>query len=880
MNQVSLRGVLMNFRFVFNLILLFSFYSSLLCFKTIQEAKYYGSEHPEFPPTDNFDIENHSFNSFYKQLIPSFGDLLLNSLGLKKRYWRIFDFVDLLKKINEEKKTEKPKKIEVIQVRPGAKLVLWGEIHGAFHSFTRDLVYLKEMKIIDDNFKIIDPDTYFIFNGNVIDLGAYSLECLTLVFKLIKENPGKVFYIMGQHEYKSFWRNYSLKEQLVILGKDISDEPIPLYKPITQFFEILPLDLLVSSLGSKDLISISFFGPLHDPLDQQLKEYLDLLNKKETNNSKKYHFCAFIKGNDPTEDQYWGLSQSKSGVYRYGEGLYRLINILGSTAWTTISCPIMLYRMKNDFIYDSFCILDIEKPLSESKITVFFNEDASGSFKKGNTYNVATGNILQKGLSPKYGLEIDLNDFRYLDEKEINTRVDFLENQVNVMENLLKDYKEGVSSKHKLKKEEKIPVAFFDLPILKKLNLESKMNSNEVFEAFKELVYTFNSISEDFFRVQSLLNNYKIIKLKDDLFKVDRKNEIMIGSTLALSKSLKATGLPMEMGVSLAVNKVNKKGGIDGKFINLIFLDDEYVPILARRNINYMLDMYNCNLILYPLGTPTLQNYLDLVREKKIFVFFPEPGSTIFRDKNLTNLVNFKVSYFDEALVLTNYMVRKHPDMRYLFFYQNDDFGESHLEGAKIVMEENGIKKWESVSYEARSIYYKEAAEKIKKINPDAIGFFSGGEQIVQLIRDLGIGFLTNKILFAVSSASDEITLRILKDKGIELIFSQAVPDPGMSNIEIVREYRREIENNGLTLNVYSLEGYIVASILLNEMVKIKGQITGEKLIKNIENLKNYHFKGLDLNFDPNQRSIFHTMWIVDHGNWIEKKVKPRILKK
>ncbi len=278
--------------------------------------------------------------------------------------------------------------------------------------------------------------------------------------------------------------------------------------------------------------------------------------------------------------------------------------------------------------------------------------------------------------------------------------------------------------------------------------------------------------------------------------------------------------------------------------------------------------------ILAPVGSPTLLASVDLIKDKKILVLFPQSGSLAFRKPELTHIINVRASFHDEGRLLTEYVLEHHHPKNFVFFYQDDEFGISILEGAQDALKKAHVAPSTEVSYLANTTYFKGAAEKIREANPDAIGFFATGPATLQLIRDLGVEFFANKIIYAVSSVGDTATVKVLKDRGLTMIIGHVIPDPKTSTVPIVEEYREELQKQGLKEDVFSLETYITTSITFDAMRALKGEITMQKLIDHFENMKNYEYKGLILNFNPQRRTLAHHLWIdIGEGPWIEKTI-------
>lgn len=352
------------------------------------------------------------------------------------------------------------------------------------------------------------------------------------------------------------------------------------------------------------------------------------------------------------------------------------------------------------------------------------------------------------------------------------------------------------------------------------------------------------------------------------------EGKIELGSTMDLSKGIQTLGKAIQAGISALVNRVNQSGGIDGKLYQVTIVDDQYNPALARSHIERFVKN-GINLILCPVGTPTVTASLDLIKNKKVFVLFPNTGTPLLRKPDLTNVVHFRSSYTNEAKALTYHALRRLASKRFALFYQNDSYGRAALEGAVEVLKKEGIKDWIEASYLANTLQVEPAIDAIKTSTPDTIMLFSTTGVTIELIRQLGSELLASKKVLAISPLGGLTFKQFVKSIGLPVTFSQVMPNPATSTLQIVQEYRQEIVKQALAPDTYSLEGYIAASLTANYLRQIQGPITFNALLKLIENTKNHKFKGLTLNFDPQTRELAHFLWIEQpNGEWIEQNLK------
>lgn len=92
-------------------------------------------------------------------------------------------------------------------VPPGSTIFVWGDTHGCIQSLLRTLNRLRGQGYIDDNFKIKQPNTYFIYLGDCVDRGYYGLEVLYTLMRLKAANPQQVILVRGNHEDSYINRN-------------------------------------------------------------------------------------------------------------------------------------------------------------------------------------------------------------------------------------------------------------------------------------------------------------------------------------------------------------------------------------------------------------------------------------------------------------------------------------------------------------------------------------------------------------------------------------------------------------------------------------------------------------------------------------------------
>lgn len=350
-------------------------------------------------------------------------------------------------------------------------------------------------------------------------------------------------------------------------------------------------------------------------------------------------------------------------------------------------------------------------------------------------------------------------------------------------------------------------------------------------------------------------------------------NVLVLGTMQDLSKSVKDIGQPFKRGLLLPIDYANREGGINGLKIRLVALYDQYNPEITRRLVEKFINDYKTDVLLGAQGTPTLASYLDLIRQKKILSVFPYAGS--YGELALPYLLKLRASYIDIGYALTKFLIEKKGKRKFAFFYQNDHFGGSNLIGAKRALKEAGIDDFLEVPYQAHEPEYSEQAAKIQSYKPEAIGLFSVPFASEKLLNEIRVESLLDKIIFANEFHGSKQLRTFIEQKGVTFVVAHVMPNTHESMLPIVREYRDRAKRANAAISEGGLEGYVTAALFVDILKQLELPFTKDKLVHFVEQIKDYNFKGLKLNFDQKTRQLFKTIWIdTGSGNWIEEHLQ------
>jgi branched-chain amino acid transport system substrate-binding protein len=158
---------------------------------------------------------------------------------------------------------------------------------------------------------------------------------------------------------------------------------------------------------------------------------------------------------------------------------------------------------------------------------------------------------------------------------------------------------------------------------------------------------------------------------------------IKIGQTMPYSGPASAYGVIGKTHQAY-VKMVNAKGGVNGRKIELISLDDSYSPPKTVEQVRKLVEQDGVAFIFNSLGTPSntaIQKYLN---EKKVPQLFVATGADKWADpEKFPWTMGWQPSYRTEAHIYARYLEKEKPEAKLCVLYQNDDFGKDYLTGLK-----------------------------------------------------------------------------------------------------------------------------------------------------------------------------------------------------
>jgi branched-chain amino acid transport system substrate-binding protein len=226
--------------------------------------------------------------------------------------------------------------------------------------------------------------------------------------------------------------------------------------------------------------------------------------------------------------------------------------------------------------------------------------------------------------------------------------------------------------------------------------------------------------------------------------------ELKIGNTAAYSGPASAYGIIAKTEAAY-FKMVNDQGGVGGRMINYVSLDDGYSPPKTVDQVRRLVEEEQVAFMFATIGTPSNTAISRYTNGKGVPLLFLGSGANKWGDyKNAPWIMGWQPSYRTEAQIYTRYMQKNRPGAKLGILYQNDDFGKDYPAGVKDVLGADFDKVVKIVSYEVTDATIDSQALALKEWGADAVLTAATPKFAAQMIRKIAdlqwqpLHFMTN----------------------------------------------------------------------------------------------------------------------------------------
>jgi len=321
--------------------------------------------------------------------------------------------------------------------------------------------------------------------------------------------------------------------------------------------------------------------------------------------------------------------------------------------------------------------------------------------------------------------------------------------------------------------------------------------------------------------------------------------EIKIGDTKPYSGPASAYGT-IGKAIAAYFDKINAEGGINGRKIKFISLDDGYNPAKTVEQVRKLVEEDEVLFVFNPLGTPSNTAIHKYMNQKKVPQLFVATGATKWGNpKEYPWTMGWQPNYQTEGKIYAAHILETKPNAKIGVLYQNDDYGKDYLKGFEDGLGDKAKTMIVSkVSYEVTDPNVDSQMLSLKGAGADTFFNITTPKFAAQAIKKAAeIGWKPTHYLNNVSASVGSVLTPAGLDNSTGLITAQYLKDPTDAQFQKGKEWDdyvawfKKYHSSANIADFFNVYGYTVAQCLVQVLKQAGDNLTRENIMKQAASL-------------------------------------------
>jgi branched-chain amino acid transport system substrate-binding protein len=345
--------------------------------------------------------------------------------------------------------------------------------------------------------------------------------------------------------------------------------------------------------------------------------------------------------------------------------------------------------------------------------------------------------------------------------------------------------------------------------------------------------------------------------------------EIVIGMCNALTGPASALGTGVKKGASVYFDRINKEGGVHGRKVRIISVDDGYEPKNTIAQTKKLIAEDKVFALFGYVGTPTSAAIVPFINLAKIPFWGPFTGAELLRSPVNRYIFNIRGSYFDEAETQVRHLVDEKGIKRIGIFYQDDAYGLAVKGGVLKALRKRNLELAGYGTYERNTEDVASGLARLRKADPEAVILVGTYKAMAVFIKQAKAGGF-NPVFLNVSFVGTSALVKELAGTGNGTLVTQVMPSPQDATVPLIAQYQRDMKAAGhRELDYTDLEGYVNAAVFAEVLKRVGPDLARESFIQTAENL-NARIGGLEVRFAPADHQALRAIYLTRvSGNYV-----------
>lgn len=326
--------------------------------------------------------------------------------------------------------------------------------------------------------------------------------------------------------------------------------------------------------------------------------------------------------------------------------------------------------------------------------------------------------------------------------------------------------------------------------------------------------------------------------------------QILIGQTAGFSGPVAGGVKEATDGARLWIDSVNANGGVHGQKIELVSLDDGFVPKRAADNARKLITEQNVAALFFTRGTPHNEAILPLLEQHGVPLIAPSTGAMSLHVPVRKYVFNVRAPYQREAEKAVVHLATVGVT-KVAVVHADDAFGADALEGAKRGFASAQLQPVAVLKADRSKPDFSKIIPALVESQPQAVLWFGSGSSVAEGVRALrAVGSRSQVVTLSNNAAGAFV--KSLGEHARGVIVTQVFPAEHSIAVPMVKDAMKLAQAKGIaTLSPAHLEGFAAARVLVEALRRAGERPTREKIRTALETLRKFDIGGLQITFTP-----------------------------
>jgi branched-chain amino acid transport system substrate-binding protein len=323
-------------------------------------------------------------------------------------------------------------------------------------------------------------------------------------------------------------------------------------------------------------------------------------------------------------------------------------------------------------------------------------------------------------------------------------------------------------------------------------------------------------------------------------------SEITLGCSAIQSGSLGSQIKVVHNGAALAFDAINEQGGVGGRKIKLVVLDDELKPEKALENYGKLLSEHRVFAFFGCVGSGTTAAAAKLLQQSGA----PSVGgygvADSARERVSGSAYFVRASNEREAQVLVQHLTTIGVN-KIAIAYMDHPGGVEAVKLIEAAMETHKLKPTVEISVKSDGSTSAAGGKALADSRPQAVLMYLAGTiagEVIKATYQAG----SKPMFYGMSAVSGEVTAKVVALQASGLAISQVTPYPWGEAEMVTRDYRRLAERSQVPVGYGSFEGYLNALVMIEALKRTGRDLTRPRLHATLRALR-LRLAGMDIDF-------------------------------